>query len=306
MGLLLYLLALPAVRFLQLLPLSWAAGLGRCVGAVVWLVNAPRRQLALDNLAHCFGAEMTSAQLRAIARENFRRIGENTCAAIKTASMDWPDLRRHVEWAGVERILPQPTMSPPSVIVAFGRFGNFELYARAGQAVPAFRCLATYRALEQPLLNRLLQALREKSGCRFFERRRDAQALRTAIEPRGILLGLLADHPEGGHSLPAPFFGRPCATTSAPAVLALRYHLPLVTVVCHRVGLARWRIECGEEIPTREADGTPRAADAIMTDVNCAFERAIRLDPANWFWPQRRWKSSASSPPAAADLADAT
>lgn len=301
MGVLVYLLALLAVKFLQLLPLSWAAGLGRRLGALAWHVNAPRRQLALDNLAHCFGAENSAVELRAIARENFRRIGENACAAVKTASMEWPNLRHHVEWVNVERLLPQPTMSPQSLVVAFGSFGNFELYARAAQAVPAFRCLASYRALEQPLLNRLLQSLREKSGCRFFERRRDAQALRAAIEPRGILLGLLADHPEGGHSVSVPFFGRSCATTTAPAVLALRYQLPLFTVVCYRIGLARWRIECGEEIPTRAADGTPRPTDAIMADVNRAFETAIRRDPANWFWPQRRWRTTPGTPAPADD-----
>jgi KDO2-lipid IV(A) lauroyltransferase len=292
MGLPLYLLALLTVKILQLLPLTWAAAVGRGAGALVWLVNGPRRRLALENLTQCLGDELPPARRRAVVRENFRRLGENACAAIKTASMEWPDLRRHVEWVGVERILPRPTMSPRSVVVAFGRFGNFELYARAGQAVPAFRCLATYRALEQPLLNRLLQSLREKSGCRFFERRRDAQALRTALEPHGILLGLLADHPEGGHSVNVPFFGRPCPTTSAPAVLALRYHLPLVTAVCYRTGLAHWRIECGPEIPTRRADGTPRPAEEIMAEVNRAFEAAIRRDPANWFWPQRRWKAA--------------
>jgi KDO2-lipid IV(A) lauroyltransferase len=305
MGVVIYLLALFAVRFLQLLPLAWAAGLGRRVGALAWFINAPRRRLALDNLAQCLGAELSRAQLQAVARENFRRIGENACAAVKTASMEWPDLRRHVEWVGVERLLPVPTMSPQSLVVAFGSFGNFELYARAAQAIPAFRCLATYRALEQPLLNRLLQSLREKSGCRFFERRRDAQALRSAIEPRGILLGLLADHPEGGHSVSVPFFGRPCYTTTAPAVLALRYELPLFTVVCFRTGLARWRIECGEEIPTRHADGTPRPTDAIMADVNRAFETAIRRDPANWFWPRRRWRTSATPAPAGDELLEA-
>jgi lauroyl/myristoyl acyltransferase len=28
-----------------------------------------------------------------------------------------------------------------------------------------------------------------------------------------------------------------------------------------------------------------------MVEVNAAYERAIRRDPANWFWPHRRWKS---------------
>ena len=27
-----------------------------------------------------------------------------------------------------------------------------------------------------------------------------------------------------------------------------------------------------------------------MRDVNAEFEKAIRRDPANWFWVHRRWK----------------
>ena len=33
--------------------------------------------------------------------------------------------------------------------------------------------------------------MREKSGCLFFERRRDANGLKAAMTPRGVLLGLL-------------------------------------------------------------------------------------------------------------------
>jgi KDO2-lipid IV(A) lauroyltransferase len=73
-------------------------------------------------------------------------------------------------------------------------------------------------------------------------------------------------------------------------VLALRYHAPLFTVYCFRLGLARWRLEFGEEIPTSE-NGRPRSAAEIMRDVNLAFERAVRRDPANWFWVHNRWKT---------------
>jgi KDO2-lipid IV(A) lauroyltransferase len=27
-----------------------------------------------------------------------------------------------------------------------------------------------------------------------------------------------------------------------------------------------------------------------MADVNAAFERAVRRDPANWFWVHDRWR----------------
>ncbi len=86
-----------------------------------------------------------------------------------------------------------------------------------------------------------------------------------------------------------PFLGHDCSTSAAPAIFALRYHCALHTGICYRVGLARWRIEAGDEIPTHE-NGRPRSAAAIMRDVNRAFEAAVRRDPANWFWVHRRWK----------------
>jgi KDO2-lipid IV(A) lauroyltransferase len=100
---------------------------------------------------------------------------------------------------------------------------------------------------------------------------------------------LLADQHAGNSGLRISFLGHDCSTTSAPAVFALRYHCALRTGICYRVGLARWRIEAGAEIPTHE-NGVPRSSEAIMRDVNLAFEQAVRRDPANWFWVHNRWK----------------
>ena len=75
----------------------------------------------------------------------------------------------------------------------------------------------------------------------------------------------------------------------APAIFASRYKAPLHTAICYRTALARWRIEVGDEIPIEE-DGQRRSSEAIMLDVNRAFETAIRRDPANWFWVHKRWK----------------
>jgi KDO2-lipid IV(A) lauroyltransferase len=198
---------------------------------------------------------------------------------------------------GAEKILPhEANRGPQSRVVGIGHFGNFELYARFGQFVPVFKCATTYRGLRQASLNRLFQSLRARSGCRYFERRTEADALKAAMTDTGLLLGLLADQRAASGGLRLPFFGHPCLTSSAPAVLALRYRCPLHTAICYRVGLARWRIEVGDEIPTRE-NGAPRSSAAIMRDVNRAFEIAIRRDPANWFWVHNRWKRPGSEVP---------
>jgi len=147
--------------------------------------------------------------------------------------------------------------------------------------------------------------LRGRSGCQYFERRTEGRALKAFMNQPGVMLGLLSDQSAG--DMRVPFLGLDCATTAAPALFALRYQCLLFIGVCYRVGLARWRFEGGPEIPTRE-NGRPRSAEAIMRDVNQAFEVAVRRDPANWFWVHNRWKPPGRNAvkPAKSSRADCT
>ena len=288
MDTLIYWFARALIAGIQALPLNFVARLGRWGGALAYRLDARHRQVALQNLTMCFGNEKSPEQIRALARENFRRIGENFACAVKTTAMNFEALRPHIEFAGIERLPGKNAGQPlPNVVVAIGHFGNFELYARFGQFRPDYQCATTYRALKHPVFDRLLQQLRERSGCLFFERRTDGPLLRAAMHRQGIILGFLTDQSTNG--LRGPFLGHDCSTTLAPAVFALRYHCELYTGVCYRVALAQWRLELGEKIPTHE-NGKPRPSEEIMRDVNRAFEAAVRRDPANWFWVHRRWK----------------
>lgn len=286
----LYLLARAIVALLQALPLRWVARLGRAGGALAWWLDKRHRRVTLKNLNLCFGNEKSPDQIRALARENFRCIGESYACAVKTAAMSFEEFSGHVEFvdrSGLGQALA--ARKHRNVVVAIGHFGNFELYARMSNFVPGYRPATTYRGLRQASLNRLLQSLRERSGCLFFERRFEASALKSEMNRGGVLLGLLADQRAGDGGLRVPFLGHDCSTSAAPALFALRYNAALYTGFCFRTGLAKWRIESGDEIPTHE-DGRPRTTDAIMRDVNRAFEKAVRRAPANWFWVHNRWK----------------
>ncbi len=284
----LFLIARALVALLQALPLEWVARFGRAAGGLAYWLDARHRRIARRNLQMCFEREKSAAEIRALVRENFRRIGENFTSAIKTAAMSFEELSRRVEFVA-PALVSFGAGKPRSVVAAIGHFGNFELYARFGQFAPAYKAATTYRGLRHASLDRLLQSIRRQSGCEFFERRFDAQALKNFMHQPAIILGLLADQHAGQRGLRLPFLGHECSTSPAPAVFALRYDCALYTGICYRTGLARWRIEAGREIPTRE-NGQPRSTTAIMLDVNRAFEQAIRRDPANWFWVHNRWK----------------
>jgi lauroyl/myristoyl acyltransferase len=286
------------IAVIQRLPLDWVARIGRAGGALAFHLDGRHRRVALKNLTMCFSNEKSPEEIRAIAKENFRRLGENYLSAIKTAVMSPQQMLPHFEFTGAEKILPHEVEAgPQNRIMAIGHFGNFELYARFGQFVPIFKCATTYRALQQPAINRMMVSLREHSGCRFFERRTEAAALKTAMNDTGLLLGLLADHHAGPNGLRLPFLGHDCSTSAAPAIFALRYHCPLHTAICYRVSPAKWRIEVGDEIPTRQ-NGRARTVEEITNDINRAFEIAVRRDPANWFWVHKRWKPPERKSPA--------
>ena len=298
LGGVLYVVVRSLVALLEILPLALVARLGRFGGICFYWLDRRHRKVTLRNLEMCFGSEMTAEQRRAIARENFRRIGENFASAVKTSGMSYAQLQNQVEFVHTQEALAdghQP--NPRSRVFAVGHFGNFELLTHFGQIAPAYRTATTYRGLDHPALDRLLQSLRARAGCMFFERRSEVRELRAALARGGFLLGLMADQHAGRRGVRIPFLGHDCSTSPAPAVFALRYRCPLHTVICYRTRLGHWRIEAGAEIPTRDGDH-PRSVEAIMRDVNAAFELAVRRDPANWFWVHNRWKPAPSLPSA--------
>src|SRR5205809_1119036 len=104
MDLVLYWLALALLRFLETLPLRWVARLGRAGGALAYWLDARHRRVAIENLTRCFGSEKSALEIRALARENFKRLGESYGCGIKTATMTLAELQPHLEVDGLEKL----------------------------------------------------------------------------------------------------------------------------------------------------------------------------------------------------------
>lgn len=272
------------------LPLMGVARIGRFLGWVVYPLDRRHRRVTLDNLARCF-PDWPEGKRGDLAREVFKRLGESYACALRTAMMSDAEVREVLEMVGLENYLLDPvTGAPTSAVVAIGHFGNFELYARLGAFMKGLTGATTYRGLPQRGLNRLMQELRERSGCLYFERRAGAIALKAAMDRGGTVLGLLVDQHAGDRGLRLPFLGHEASVNVAPAVFALRYGCPLLTSICYRTSMGRWRIEVGPRIATVDERGHPRPVEAITGDVNRILEAGILKDPANWFWVHRRWK----------------
>lgn len=260
---------------------------GRAGGRIGWFLDARHRKVSIDNLTHAFGAEKSPEEIQSIARENYLRLGANYLGLIKIAGMPVDRLHPYLNWTGLERLTQADGRTG---ILAIGHFGNFELFERLPEARPDLKIVSTYRALRQPIFNELMQEFRTRYGVRFFERRDSSDLLKQELAGGKSWLVLLADQHAGPKGAWLPFMGRECSCSISPALFALRYKRPLYTAICFQTGPHHWRIEVGQEIPTRDCFGRRRTVEAVTQDINAAYEAAIRRDPTNWFWVHRRWK----------------
>ena len=295
----LYLVARTAIAFIQVMPIRWVARLGRCGGAVAFWLDARHRRVALANLTRCFSNEKSAAEIKAIAKENFRRLGEVYCCSVKSAAMSDDEIKTIFTVKGGEKI---PATEPDGRLTnrsfVGGHFGNFELFTRVSACIPGYRCLATYRGFSPPKLDRLIFEMRTVSGNLLFDRRTGAEELKAAMARGGMLLTLAIDQADRSNGIELPFMGYYAWTTRAPVVLAQRYKCVIFTPICYRTGLAKWVLEIGEPIRMEE-NGKRRAVEDIMRDINANLEAGVRRDPANWFWVHNRWKTKGGKPPRA-------
>src|SRR5687767_9777946 len=88
---------------IQSLPLGFVARAGRAFGALAYSTDGRHRGVALQNIRRCF-PEKTEAEVEAIGRENFRRLGENYASAVKTAGMSLDDILARCEMTGLDNL----------------------------------------------------------------------------------------------------------------------------------------------------------------------------------------------------------
>lgn len=272
------------------LPLVTVARIGRLLGGVACRLDRRHRRVAEENLTRAF-PELAPVEVRALALENFRRVGEAYASAIRTPGMDPEELLARIEIVGLDEVLRSGV---DRLVVATGHFGSFDLLAHGQKRWPGWNLATTYRAQRFVPLNRALQRLRDLTGVQFIERHEAGHAISGLFSRGKAILALFSDQHGGGKGLWLPFLGRACSCSTAPAVIALRYKAALTMAICYRTDLARWRIEVGPVIPTHDEQGRERPVESITRDLQHQYEIAVRRDPANWFWVHRRWKPASA------------
>ena len=287
---LLFVLALrQAVR---LIPRRWFLALGAGLGAVFRRFDHRRRETAVTNVRAAF-PDRSFAECQMIAHQAFGSLGRHILDLLRFDTMPVEQMMRLVEIEGEERV-DQALKAGHGVMFCGGHFGFWELQimvhaARFGPTV------MVARTLDNPWLESMIGRMRSRVGTQVVPREGAVRGLLRALREHQSVGMMVDQHIQDRSAVVVEFLGRPAATTSTIAALALRTGVPVIPVFALPLPGGRYRMiyETPVELPDPESPEAVLTLTQRCTDV---LEGYIRRYPELWLWMHRRWRVDPVSP----------
>lgn len=195
-----------------------------------------------------------------------------------------------VEIVNPERLDEIRTSEKGAVLIS-GHLANWEVMAAAICNRP-LDCLVTYRALNNPHIDRRLNKVRHDYGIGVLA----PKGLGTRELMRALSAGravALMNDQKFNEGLAAPFFGHAAMTAPGPSRLAMKYKVPMLPVSTVRTGPARFRVTFHDPIIPADTGDTEADLQATVAAVTAFIEARVRDNPSQWFWQHRRWPKTA-------------
>ena len=227
----------------------------------------------------------------------FQHFGRLLLELLKYSSLSQEQQLALVDWEGEERVRLALAQGK-GILFCTGHFGFWEQQALA-HALKFEPMAVMARPLDNPKLHDLLEGIRTSNGNDVVYRRGAVRkALRLLADGKGV--GILIDqHMTSPDAIYVDFFGRPAATTSTLAALAIRTGAPVIPLFAFPLPGGRYRMIYEHPVapPPTDSPDAVREFTQRCTDV---LEMHVRRHPELWLWMHRRWRDA---PGAALDAA---
>ncbi|GAB5455117.1 MAG: lysophospholipid acyltransferase family protein [Henriciella sp.] len=270
-----------------------ALGPDRASNFLGWLMKrvAPllsQNKTVKRNLALAF-PDLSEDERERIALASWESVGRTAGELPHLPKID-PYAGDRVEVIGAEHLDAVENSEQGAVFVS-GHFANWEVMAAVICNRPV-DCLITYRALNNPHIDRKLNKVRHDYGIGVLTPKGlgTREVMRALGKNRSV--GLMNDQ-KFNQGLAIPFFGHKAMTAPGPSRLALKYKVPIVLVTTRRTGPARFAVTVHEPFTPPQTGDVETDVKACVEHITGLIEAEVRANPEQWFWQHRRWPKDA-------------
>jgi KDO2-lipid IV(A) lauroyltransferase len=255
-------------------------------GAGLWMHLSPgKRHTTERNLERCY-PEMSVEDRSVLVRESFLHY---LCSILETGhNWYWPLERLQAQCDGIvgEELVRDALASGRGLVALAPHFGAWEYLGMYLQRFPDIAIL--YKPPSNPALERALLEKRRRGGAALIPATAAGLRQLYAHIRAGRGAGVLPDQqPSSGQGRFAPFFGHQALTGVLAPRLVQRTACVVLLTVCERLPGGRFRVHF------MPADEEIYSTDMVtaLTAVNRGVERCIEIDPAQYLWSYRRFKT---------------
>jgi KDO2-lipid IV(A) lauroyltransferase len=272
---------------LWLIPLRASYKIADVLGILVVRGLGIRRKTMMENLRLAFENEKSETELLRIAEQSMQSLFKLVFEFIRTPEAS-ANPGRYIEPPDVTPLM-EAIAQKGGYIAIVSHFGNWEWLAipvkKYGHHVHAVG-----RPLKNPFLYSYVRKMREAANLTNIEK---SGAVRSSIEVlrQNGILAILIDQHESRGSVWVDFFGQKAATSTLPAMLALKYDYPVVPAFFYRDETGRSRIQYGPSFTLIRTGDLQADLLANTQQYVAKIETEIRKRPGDWLWAHRRWRT---------------
>lgn len=255
------------------------AAIARTIGPMLRVTNRARR-----NLRAAF-PEMTSGQVDKTVRAMWDNLGRYAAEIACLDAFDVSDPQARIEVVGRQHLEALRDDGRGGIVFS-AHLGSWDVVALGiGQIIP--NSANVYRPLNNPIVDRMVQNARAKSGGFVGKGMQGARAMIAGLS-EGRHFTMLVDQ-KMNDGIAVPFFGRDAMTAPALARFAIRAGVPIVPCRCERLDGARFRLTFYPPMVPASSGKEANDVAETMAEVNEIIEGWITERPEQWLWVHSRW-----------------
>lgn len=269
------------LRVLAYLPFKKLMRLGARVGKLLYRILPKQRHIARTNLSLCF-PELSKSELEARVHAQFRSLGQGAMEFAIGAYTPEARLENLFTVEGKRHLEAAQAQQRPIILIT----GHFHSLPLLGPILSRF---ISFHTVMRPQRNRLFNARfnahAQKRGVTLIHRH-DVRTMTNCLKNKGILLYLPDQDYGPKHSVFAPFFGVPAASTTALVRLAKQSNALILPVFLFRSAngyILRFHPVLFES-PDEETY-------PYVERINKTIEDAVRVCPEQYLWVYKRFRT---------------
>ncbi len=270
-----------------LLPHSVQRRIGKAAGWMLQRVLPQRWEVTVANLQRAF-PEKSAEWHQSIAQKSFENLGIVFAELLAMPHYSESHLRRLVRFRQTG-LIEQAQQRGRGLVLLSAHYGNWELSALALPLVTTVPVTVVTKRVKNAVVDQLLDRARRRTGNQLVRAHRVGRSIPRIIRENRALALLADQSARPQHDFYVPFFGIPTLTFRTPAVLALRFQMPVIVGFCERQPDGSYEVVL-QTLPTEDLLPVEEGAQELMRRYHQLLEAAIRRHPEQWLWQHRRWK----------------